>query len=227
MSIKKTAILLSAVCVFALTACGANSDPFVSQPAGTDVPSPDGQPSSSSVSQESAAASNMPEESFRGSEAQDGDPQTAPASSADQVDRDGALAIALSNAGVSEEDAYNVKVERDGDNGIDIFDIEFETDYGDYDFEVAVDGGRIVGADYEVDEEWVYRQTESPISIEEAESLVRGKASDPDGEIHIRQEGGDGRPRYEGSYFSGDMEYEFEIDPNTGIIFDWNADLRR
>ena len=56
---------------------------------------------------------------------------------------------------------------------------------------------------------------------------MRGKASDPDGEIHIRQEGGDGRPRYEGSYFSGDMEYEFEIDPNTGIIFDWNADLRR
>ena len=32
------------------------------------------------------------------------------------------------------------------DNGIPIYDIEFETDYGDYDFEVAIADGRIVGA---------------------------------------------------------------------------------
>ena len=61
------------------------------------------------------------------------------------------MAIALENAGVPAGDAYNIKNETDGDNGIPLYDIEFETDYGDYDFSVAIHGGRIVGADYEVD----------------------------------------------------------------------------
>ena len=64
-----------------------------------------------------------------------------------------ALAIALDNAGVPSSDASRVKIERDRDNGIPLYDIEFETGYGDYDFQVAMDGGAIVGADYEVDEE--------------------------------------------------------------------------
>ena len=71
----------------------------------------------------------------------------------EEISREDALAIALDNAGVAEDDAYNIKNERDGDSGIPIYDIEFETDYGDYDFEVAMADGRIVGADYEVDEE--------------------------------------------------------------------------
>lgn len=30
----------------------------------------------------------------------------------------------------------------------------------------------------------------------------------------------------EGELFHDGVKYEFEIDPKTGIIFDWNADLR-
>ena len=72
--------------------------------------------------------------------------QTPPASSAPEtpageISREAALAIALENAGVLEGDAYNVKNETDSDNGIPLYDIEFETDYGDYDFEVAMADG--------------------------------------------------------------------------------------
>lgn len=91
------------------------------------------------------------------------------------TDRDGALAIALENAGVDEQDIYNVKVEQDGDNGIPIYDIEFETDYGDYDFEVAIADGRIVGADYEVDEEWLDTLGGSPVDQEGVRQLVAAK----------------------------------------------------
>lgn len=63
------------------------------------------------------------------------------------IDRSKALSVALENAGVPEKDAYNVKAERDRENGIPIFRVEFETDYGDYDFEISVSDGRIVGAD--------------------------------------------------------------------------------
>ena len=158
--------------------------------------------------------------------------QTPPASSAPEtpageISREEALAIALENAGVLEGDAYNVKNETDSDNGIPLYDIEFETDYGDYDFEVAMADGRIVGADYEVDEEWLDALGGNPITAEEAASIVAGKipgASAAD--VDIWEESGDGRGRYEGELFLDGMKYEFEIDPQTGRIFDWNADLR-
>lgn len=158
--------------------------------------------------------------------------QTPPASSAPEtpageISREEALAIALENAGVLEGDAYNVKNETDSDNGIPLYDIEFETDYGDYDFEVAMADGRIVGADYEVDEEWLDALGGSPVTAEEAASIVAGKipgASAAD--VNIWEESGDGRGRYEGELFLDGMKYEFEIDPQTGRIFDWNADLR-
>lgn len=63
-----------------------------------------------------------------------------------EIDQDAALALAMENAGVPEKDAYNVKVERDRENDIPIFQVEFETEYGNYDFEIAITGGKIIGA---------------------------------------------------------------------------------
>ena len=151
--------------------------------------------------------------------------QSAPASG--EISGDEALAIALDNASVPEPNAYNVKVERDGDNGIPIWDIEFETEYGDYDFEVAISGGRIVGADYEVDDEWLDRLGGSPVTAEEAKTLLAGKAPGASaGDIALREERSDGRTRYEGEFYGDDIKYEFELDAATGVIYDWNADLR-
>lgn len=141
------------------------------------------------------------------------------------TDRDGALAIALENAGVDEQDIYNVKVEQDGDNGIPIYDIEFETDYGDYDFEVAIADGRIVGADYEVDEEWLDTLGGSPVDQDGVRQLVAAKVPGASAQdVQVREEGGDGRGRYEGELYHDSMKYEFEVDPRTGRIFDWVAD---
>ena len=129
-----------------------------------------------------------------------------------------ALAIALDNAGVPSSDASRVKIERDRDNGIPLYDIEFETGYGDYDFQVAMDGGAIVGADYEVDEEHLAEQAAALVQ----EKVPGSSASD----VRLWEEGDDGRTRYEGDLLYGGIKYEFEIDPRTGRIFDWNADLR-
>lgn len=147
------------------------------------------------------------------------------------TDRDGALAIALENAGVDEQDIYNVKVEQDGDNGIPIYDIEFETDYGDYDFEVAIVDGRIVGADYEVDEEWLDTLGGSPVDQDGVRQLVAAKVPGASAQdVQVWEEGGnsrgDGRSRYEGELYHDSMKYEFEVDPRTGRIFDWAADWR-
>ena len=152
---------------------------------------------------------------------------SAPETPAGEISREEALAIALENAGVLEGDAYTVKNETDSDNGIPLYDIEFETDYGDYDFEVAMADGRIVGADYEVDEEWLDALDGSPVTAEEATSIVAGKVSGASAaDVSVWEESGDGRGRYEGDLFLDGMKYEFELDPRTGRIFDWTADLR-
>lgn len=156
-------------------------------------------------------------------------PSSAPngGTSSGEISREEALAIALDNAGVPEGDAYNIKNETDRDHGIPIYDIEFETEYGDYDFEIAIDGGRIVGADYEVDEEHLAALPENPISLEQAAALVQEKVPGSSAsDVRLWEEGDDGRTRYEGDLLYGGIKYEFEIDPRTGRIFDWNADLR-
>ena len=105
--------------------------------------------------------------------------------------------------------------------------MEFETDYGDYDYEIAVADGRIVGADYEVDEEWLASLGGSPADEDEAKTIVAGKAGGAAAEeVQIWQESDDGQARFEGELYWDGMKYEFEMDAQTGIIFDWNADMR-
>ena len=153
--------------------------------------------------------------------------QAPPDAPSGEITREEALAIALNNAGVPEEDAYNIKNETDSDNGIPLYDIEFETDYGDYDFAVAMADGRIVGADYEVGEEWLDTLGGSSVTLEEAAAIVADKVpGSAAADVEIWEESGDGRDRYEGELLFDGIKYEFELDPQTGIIFDWSADLR-
>ena len=206
--------LTAALLLACLTGCGGQAGGAA--PGGT-APSGGQTPPASSVPETPAGQGQTPAVSS----APEGEP------AAGEISQDEALAIALANAGVPEGDAYHIKNETDSDNGIPLYDIEFETDYGDYDFEVAMADGRIVGADYEVDEEWLDALGGSPITAEEAASIVAGKipgASAAD--VDIWEESGDGRGRYEGELFLDGMKYEFELDPRTGRIFDWTADLR-
>lgn len=204
---RKRALAGAAALLLCLSACGGS--PAGQQQASVQPAPSQAQPAGEPVQQQD----QTPVET-----AQQGD---------GEIDGDTALAIALENAGVPADDAYGVKVERDGDNGIPIYDIEFETDYGDYDIEVAVSGGAIVGADHEVDEERLDDLGGSSVDMDGAREIVASKidgASPSD--VDIWEEGDDGRVRYEGEVWTDGMKYAFELDPATGRIFDWNADLR-
>ena len=64
------------------------------------------------------------------------------------------------------------------------------------------------------------------VDLEEAKAILQEKVPGvPSDEIQIWEENEDGRSRYEGQFYFDGMDYEFELDPQTGIIFDWNADL--
>ena len=206
--------LTAALLLACLTGCGGQAGGAA--PGGT-APSGGQTPLASSVPETPAGQGQTPPVS----------PAPEGEVAAGEISREEALAIALANAGVPEGDAYNVKTETDSDNGIPLWDIEFETEYGDYDFEVALSGGRIVGADYEVDDEWLDRLGGSPVTADEAKAILQSKAPGVEaGDIDLREEHSDGRLRYEGEAYGGGMKYEFEMDAATGVIYDWNADLR-
>ena len=214
--------LAAAALLAALAGCGQTPP---ASPAGASSGGP-----ASSWSQDSGARPDASAASSGGQTAAPSDHSAAPSGGQGEesgIGEQEALAIALDNAGVPSSDASRVKIEWDRDNGIPLYDIEFETGYGDYDFQVAMDGGAIVGADYEVDEEHLAALPENPISLEQAAALVQEKVPGSSAsDVRLWEEGDDGRTRYEGDLLYGGIKYEFEIAPRTGRIFDWNADLR-
>lgn len=209
----------AAVLSFALAGCGDSG-------GGQQAVSPAG-PQEAAWVQEAPASE---EQAGPAAETQTSGAQTETetgAASSGEIGSEAAFAIALENAGVPEGDAYNVKVEPDRENDISIWQVEFETDYGDYDFEIAVDGGRIIGADYEVDEEWLDFLGGSPVDEDGARAAVAGKVDGASAdEVQVWEESDDGRVRYEGELYHDGIKYEFELDGQTGILFDWNADMR-
>ena len=132
------------------------------------------------------------------------------------------------SAGDAEKKTVQIIQDMPTESGLKIDgDTALEIAYGDYDFEIAVSDGLIIGADYEVDEEWLDRLGGSPVTEEEAMKIVSVKAegASADG-IRIWEESNDGRTIYEGEFYHNGIKYEFELDGQTGRIFDWNADLR-
>lgn len=140
-------------------------------------------------------------------------------------DVDEAIAIACTDAGVSQRELFDIKQQREEESGIAVHKIEFETAYGDYDYAIAVEDGRIIDADYEVDEEWLDRLGGTPLDMNEAASRVAAKIGADTEDIRIWQEEDDGRIRYEGEAFHDGVKAEFEMDAKTGIIFDWDLDI--
>lgn len=144
-----------------------------------------------------------------------------------EISSDDALTAALSDADVKKEDASRVNVQRDTEDGIAVWNVEFTTDYGEYEYDIAVADGSVASADWEIHEQQLDQMGGSPVSAEQAKEIVADHISGASAsDIQIREERDDGRERFEGELFFDGMKYEFEIDKQTGIITDWNAEMR-
>ena len=66
------------------------------------------------------------------------------------IGKDAALEVALEDAGVSESDTTRLKVSEDRDDGRTIFEIQFDADGREYDYEVQASDGKILSADVEL-----------------------------------------------------------------------------
>ena len=157
--------------------------------------------------------------------------------------------VALSDAGVSEDDIAFILVERDWDDGKAIYDVEFMTsDFAEYDYEIDAVTGEIRSMDQDMEHQFGQGHNwgqgseagnggqqgygggqedsgESQISEDEAKSLVLERVPGASaGDIRMKLDFDDGRLEYEGELYHDGMEYEFKIDAYSGSVIEWESE---
>ena len=152
------------------------------------------------------------------------------------IGEDAALQAALEAAGVSEADASRVRVSRDRDDGRVVYDIRFDAGQTEYDYEILASDGQVVSSDIEQIRDDRYddgnddrRQNGSSAdvavsrekAIETALAKVPGAAEN---DIRIELDYDDGRYKYEGDIIYDRVEYDFEIDADSGEILEWSQE---
>ena len=175
-----------------------------------------------------------------------------PGTDAQMISEEAATQVALDHAGLTAEEVTFAKIGLDLDDGRRCYDLEFYTsDFQEYDYEIDPYTGEILSYDrdaefYAPDDPGVPGDT-APVTDPTAPAdpaapagPAAGGEITPDAakEIALAKVPGaaagdirqfetdydDGRLQYEGSIFYEQMEYEFEIDGQTGNIIGWEVE---
>lgn len=140
-----------------------------------------------------------------------------------------AIALAYEHAGFTDSQVERQRSEYDEDDGMSILEVEFIVDDDEYDYEIDLDGGRIIKASYDMSER---KQRELPLldaSITDSQAadlileMVPGAAAD---DMWIEADRDDGIVYYEIDFVLDDVEYNFDVDADAGVITSWEQELR-
>ena len=150
--------------------------------------------------------------------------QTTTAASG-EIDEATAKQTALDDAGLTADQVTFVKVERERDDGVTKYEVEFyaKDTYTEYDYEINAQTGAILVMD--ADAESYAPQTSTVVSEDTVKKTVLAKvpgATESDLKMHLETD--DGRQQYEGTIIYDEMKYEFEVDAYSGAIREWDAE---
>lgn len=163
--------------------------------------------------------------------------QSGTNSGAQDIGEDAALQAALEAAGISEAEASRVRVSMDRDDGRVVYDVRFDVDQTEYDYEVLASDGQIVSSDVEqrnddryddrYDDDDRNRGSNADVAISREEAIDIALAKVPgatESDIRIELDHDDGRYKYEGNIIYERVEYDFEIDADSGDILEWSEE---
>lgn len=141
-----------------------------------------------------------------------------------------ALALALKDAGLDEEEVERSRVELDYDDGTLSYDVEFYTENEEYDYEIDAKTGSILSVDREIDKDFrnIGADTEAEYSEEEALeiALKDAKLSENDiGQFRVELERDDGYLIYKVEFYVDNEEYDYELDALTGKILEVDYEI--
>ncbi len=155
-----------------------------------------------------------------------------PAATEDEQ-KEAALQTALKDAGVNEADASRIRVTMDRDDGMLVYEVRFDAAEVEYDYEIDAESGRIISTDVERwddddrDDRNRTANANVAVSRDEAVKTALGKVSGAtEKDVRIELDYDDGRYRYEGDIIYNGIEYDFEIDADSGRILEWEEDRR-
>ena len=157
--------------------------------------------------------------------------------------------IALTHAGITASQATGIRVELDCDDGRMVYEVEFYSAGKEYDYEIDAIEGTVLGYDWENDDDYV-GQTQNNQSGQSQNNTQSGSnaqsnsnyiGEDKAKEAALSHAGvsaskatftkakldrDDGVVRYDIEFYSGDTEYDYEIDAQTGKILEYQSERR-
>lgn len=214
---KKYFVLLTALMtVLTLTACTAAADSAM--PAAFAAP----------------AASKAPVQEPQSVEAA---PQPAvTASPAEELlSPEAAQAAALAHAGLTADEVTHVRTHLDHDDGRREYEVEFYTGEREYDYDIDALTGDIRSFDSEAEHRVRQAEHKPESSAQNTELLAEAEAkaialehagvAEANARFHkVHLDTDDGRREYDIEFRVGNVEYEYEIDAQTGRIHDHDKD---
>ena len=155
-----------------------------------------------------------------------------------QIGVEGAKQIALAHAKVAQKDVTFIKAELETENGRLVYDIEFYSGNVEYDYDIDAVSGDIVSYDYDIENYDIpvqpteVQQTNVDtvdIGVEKAKDIAlshAGHSLDKVSFVKAEIDYEDGIKVYDIDFYSGNVEYDYEINAATGSILsvDWDIE---
>lgn len=139
---------------------------------------------------------------------------------------------ALKDAGVSEKDATFIKIHRDYENGVEVFDMEFYVNGTKYSYDISTANGSIVSKEVEKKKIHTPKKTVTPsrkkyIGKSKAKkiALKHAKVSAKKATFeYVKLDWDNGVRVYEVDFYTSTREYNYEINARTGKIVEFSSE---
>ena len=157
---------------------------------------------------------------------------------AKQISADEAKKIALAHAKLAEKDVIFVNVELDYENNRPVYDVEFYSGNVEYDYDIDALTKEIVSNDFDIENYDIPVQTTAAqqettaatanISVEKAKGIAlahAGLSYDKVSFVKAELDYEDGVQVYDIEFYSGNVEYDYEISVADGSIISADRDI--
>ena len=141
--------------------------------------------------------------------------------------------IALNHAGLTSSQVSFLQLKLDWENGRQVYEVEFYSGNKEYDYEIDALSGAVVGYDYDIENYTIPSSSTASSSSLIGETRAKEIALDHAGVtssqvsfLWSKLDWENGRQVYEVEFYSGNQEYDYEIDALTGEVrgYDYDAE---
>ncbi|MDD5936952.1 MAG: PepSY domain-containing protein [Clostridiales bacterium] len=162
---------------------------------------------------------------------------------------DQAKEIALKHAGLTKDQVSFSQTKNDIDDGIEKYDVEFNYEGKEYDYEISAIGGEIIKYDHEIEDTNIHNNVTTNtqgntqndaanntsnntnstdnISVDKAKQIALSHAGLTSSKVTFKRtelDFDDGIQKYEVEFYYNNREYSYEINAKTGEILSYEQD---